>query len=215
MISGVGDLELNNQTATISYMIESIYYDYDLNSRSESSDNSDGSRDTNFNIIKNDKQHSNVEIVANTDDDSSKIKSNDVLRINNEKSLNKEIIIRNENQPSPSLSSSFPSKSLPDIYPDPDKIYSRLKEMREDVIFQLKEQKHNGEEVESFSSDFSEENFNKDLKGHDLIDNIMYIYYGANNVMRKGLGRNIIVIGAVFGLAAQILAISLSFLRNK
>lgn len=177
-------------------MVESIYYDYD----------SSGGSDVDSN------RGNNVEIVANNDvlisSDSGTFSS-----INNEKIINSKNIktINHEKQKPPITT----TKSPPIIYPDPDKIYKSLKEMREDVLFHLREQKHNGDEVETFSTDFSEENFNKDLKGHDLIDNIMYIYYGANNVMRKGLGRNIIVIGAVFGLAAQILAISLSFLRNK
>ncbi|XP_037031888.1 uncharacterized protein LOC119071204 isoform X2 [Bradysia coprophila] len=56
---------------------------------------------------------------------------------------------------------------------------------------------------------------NDDLKEHDTIDNIMYIYYGSVGTMRKSLGGSIIIVGAVFALAAQILAIVLSLLRNR
>ena len=44
----------------------------------------------------------------------------------------------------------------------------------------------------------------------------MFIYYyGKNSTMKRDLGGNIIVIGSVFGLAAQILSIILVFLRNR
>lgn len=57
---------------------------------------------------------------------------------------------------------------------------------------------------------------NDDLNGHDFIDSIMFIYYyGKNSTMKRDLGGNIIVIGSVFGLAAQILSIILVFLRNR
>lgn len=59
------------------------------------------------------------------------------------------------------------------------------------------------------------DNLNNDLKGHDFIDSIMYIYYGTKEDLRKDIGGNVIVIGAVFGLAAQILTIVVLFLRNR
>lgn len=56
---------------------------------------------------------------------------------------------------------------------------------------------------------------NEDLREHDIIDNIMYIYYGSNVALRKSLGSNIIIVGTVFALAAQILAIVFTLLRNR
>lgn len=43
----------------------------------------------------------------------------------------------------------------------------------------------------------------------------MYIYYGSSGAMRKSFGGSVIIVGAVFSLAAQILAIILSMLRNR
>lgn len=61
------------------------------------------------------------------------------------------------------------------------------------------------------------DSIDQDFKGHDLIDSIMYIYYGSNNntALRTEVGGNIIVIGAVVALAAQILTIILLFLKNR
>lgn len=56
---------------------------------------------------------------------------------------------------------------------------------------------------------------NEDLRDHDIIDNIMYIYYGSNVALRKSLGGSIIIAGTVFALAAQILAIIFTLLRNR
>lgn len=56
---------------------------------------------------------------------------------------------------------------------------------------------------------------NEDLRDHDIIDNIMYIYYGSNVTLRKSLGGSIIIAGTVFALAAQILAIVFTLLRNR
>lgn len=56
---------------------------------------------------------------------------------------------------------------------------------------------------------------NGDLRDHDIIDNIMYIYYGSNVALRKSLGGSIIIVGTVFALAAQILAIIFTLLRNR
>lgn len=60
-----------------------------------------------------------------------------------------------------------------------------------------------------------EELKNEDLRDHDIIDNIMYIYYGSNVALRKSLGGSIIIVGTVFALAAQILAIVFTLLRNR
>lgn len=60
-----------------------------------------------------------------------------------------------------------------------------------------------------------EELKNEDLRDHDIIDNIMYIYYGSNVTLRKSLGGSIIIAGTVFALAAQILAIVFTLLRNR
>lgn len=65
------------------------------------------------------------------------------------------------------------------------------------------------------NDDDDDEGRNEDFRGHNTIDNIMYIYYGSNNARRKSLGGSIIVVGAVFALAAQFLAIILSILRNR
>lgn len=100
-----------------------------------------------------------------------------------------------------------------DIYPNPEKIYLSLAEIKKNKFLKMDAKR---EEEKLLNPDESvDDGFDKDLKGHDLIDNIMYIYYGGNSVIRKGLGGNIIVIGAVCGLAAQILTIALSFLRNR
>lgn len=60
-----------------------------------------------------------------------------------------------------------------------------------------------------------EELRNQDLRDHDIIDNIMYIYYGSNVALRKSLGGSIIIVGTVFALGAQILAIIFTLLRNR
>lgn len=57
---------------------------------------------------------------------------------------------------------------------------------------------------------------NDDLREHDIIDNIMYIYYGSSVALRKSLGGGIVIIvGTVFALAAQILAIIFTLRRNR
>lgn len=57
---------------------------------------------------------------------------------------------------------------------------------------------------------------NDDLREHDIIDNIMYIYYGSSVALRKSLGGSIIIIvGTVFALAAQILVIIFTLRRNR
>lgn len=95
----------------------------------------------------------------------------------------------------------------PEIYPDPQKIYT------------TKEHTTSSGRVDVPKPDIKdligEDAKNDDLKAHDAIDNIMYIYYGSNNARRKSLGGSIIVVGTVFALAAQILAIVLSIIRNR
>lgn len=55
-----------------------------------------------------------------------------------------------------------------------------------------------------------------DLKGHDFIDSIMYIYYyGKTSTLRKDLGSNILIIGLVCALAGQLLTIIVVFLKNR
>ncbi|XP_055386825.1 uncharacterized protein LOC129615585 [Condylostylus longicornis] len=54
-----------------------------------------------------------------------------------------------------------------------------------------------------------------DFKGHDLIDNIMYIYYGSQKSIRNGIGSSIVIGGSVLALAAQILCLILMILRNR
>ncbi|EDS33435.1 conserved hypothetical protein [Culex quinquefasciatus] len=117
----------------------------------------------------------------------------------------------------------------PDIYPDPDQIYatflnkSATKRNRfpgeENVIkvYSSKSLRKSPQaRVDSNSNDDgSFDSLNNDMKGHDFIDNIMYIYYGTNGTLRKDLGGNVIVIGAVFALAPQILTAIILFLRNR
>lgn len=55
-----------------------------------------------------------------------------------------------------------------------------------------------------------------DLKDHDFIDNIMYVYYGNNNKHAGTYGREIIIIGSVLSCAAQLLTIfCVLFKRNQ
>lgn len=56
---------------------------------------------------------------------------------------------------------------------------------------------------------------NQDLREHNMIDNIMYIYYGSSVTLRNGLGGSIIIMGTVIALAAQILAVIFAKLRNR
>uniref|UniRef100_A0A182LY18 glycerol kinase n=1 Tax=Anopheles culicifacies TaxID=139723 RepID=A0A182LY18_9DIPT len=114
----------------------------------------------------------------------------------------------------------------PDIFPDPDKIYasfinkSTMKRNRypgEENVIKVYSSKSLRKSPQAHTTDdeSSFDNLNNDMKGHDFIDNIMYIYYGTNGNLRKDLGGNVIVIGAVFALAPQILTIIILFLRNR
>lgn len=73
----------------------------------------------------------------------------------------------------------------------------------------------NGKSIDFNIRHTMEELKNEDLRDHDIIDNIMYIYYGSNVALRKSLGGSIIIAGTVFALAAQILAIIFTLLRNR
>ncbi|KAH1003550.1 hypothetical protein HUJ04_003455 [Dendroctonus ponderosae] len=46
-----------------------------------------------------------------------------------------------------------------------------------------------------------------DLKDHNCIDNIMYVYYGSNGKSSKSYGTGIIIIGSVLSCAAQLLTL--------
>lgn len=95
----------------------------------------------------------------------------------------------------------YTSSIPPEIYPDPESVQISKKISPEDDYKPM------------ISKNLAERN--EDFKEHDTIDNIMYIYYGSVGTMRKSLGSSIIIVGAVFALAAQILAIVLSLLRNR
>nr|XP_040224351.2 uncharacterized protein LOC120950419 [Anopheles coluzzii]XP_040224353.2 uncharacterized protein LOC120950419 [Anopheles coluzzii]XP_040224354.2 uncharacterized protein LOC120950419 [Anopheles coluzzii] len=114
----------------------------------------------------------------------------------------------------------------PDIFPDPDKIYasfinkSTMKRNHypgEENVIKVYSSKSLRKSPQAHTTDdeSSFDNLNNDMKGHDFIDNIMYIYYGTNGNLRKDLGGNVIVIGAVFALAPQILTIIILLLRNR
>lgn len=118
----------------------------------------------------------------------------------------------------------YTSSVPPEIYPDPESVQISKKISTEDDYKPM------------INKNLAERN--EDFKEHDTIDNIMYIYYGSVGSMRKSLGGSkwklnifavvsenstnfftnfsgIIIVGAVFALAAQILAIVLSLLRNR
>lgn len=54
-----------------------------------------------------------------------------------------------------------------------------------------------------------------DLKDHDFIDNLMYIYYGSHSKNETSLGSEIIIIGSVLSCAAQLLTIFCALLRKN
>lgn len=54
-----------------------------------------------------------------------------------------------------------------------------------------------------------------DLRDHDFIDNIMYVYYGSNNRNGSNYGPEIIIIGSVLSCAAQLLTIFIVLLRKN
>lgn len=98
----------------------------------------------------------------------------------------------------------------PEIYPDPQKIYTT-----KEHTTSSSSSGHVDVPKTEIKDHIGEDAKNEDLKGHDAIDNIMYIYYGSNSARRKSLGGSIIVVGTVFALAAQLLAIVLSIIRNR
>lgn len=115
----------------------------------------------------------------------------------------------------------------PEIYPDPDKMpvsrhetdgadYTGTEKAPEisvsgtfDVVVTI------ADVSDPFLESHSPGRSNDEFKEHDTIDNIMYIYYGSTGEMRKSFGGSVIIVGAVFALGAQILAIVLSMLRNR
>lgn len=54
-----------------------------------------------------------------------------------------------------------------------------------------------------------------DLRDHDFIDNIMYVYYGSHGQYSGTYGREIITVGALGSLSAQILAVFYVFYKQK
>lgn len=54
-----------------------------------------------------------------------------------------------------------------------------------------------------------------DLRDHDSIDNIVYIYYGSHNRNESNYGPEIIIIGSVLSCAAQLLTIFIVLLKKN
>ncbi|KAF5295876.1 hypothetical protein FQR65_LT10363 [Abscondita terminalis] len=54
-----------------------------------------------------------------------------------------------------------------------------------------------------------------DLRDHDFIDNLMYVYYGSHNRNSSSYGSEIIIIGSVLSCAAQLLTIFCVLLRKN
>lgn len=135
--------------------------------------------------------------------------------------------------------------SMPDLFPDPDEMFNAKKlpnidvfgdrsdvvTIRNDVLVvpnviateHEHEQQHDDDVNDGIKNvDFAltfhmnDDKQNDDLREHDIIDNIMYIYYGSSVALRKSLGGSIVIIvGTVFALAAQILAIIFTLRRNR
>lgn len=132
--------------------------------------------------------------------------------------------------------------SVPDIFPDPDEMFNAKKLQDANIFGDADEDAvtMKGDEDEMIATnaaitdanrraeggaknvDFTltfhmnDDRQNDDLREHDIIDNIMYIYYGSSVALRKSLGGSIIIIvGTVFALAAQILAIIFTLRRNR
>ncbi|KAJ3662239.1 hypothetical protein Zmor_006595 [Zophobas morio] len=53
-----------------------------------------------------------------------------------------------------------------------------------------------------------------DLKDHDFIDNLMYVYYGSHNKNGNNYGPEVIIIGSVLSCAAQFFTIFCVFLKK-
>lgn len=126
--------------------------------------------------------------------------------------------------------------SVPDIFPDPDEMFKlqnanvfgdsddesvTTKSDDDEPIAtnaaateSYRHQYH--DDLENGAKDVDFDRQNDDLREHDIIDNIMYIYYGSSVALRKSLGGSIVIIvGTVFALAAQILAIIFTLRRNR
>ncbi|XP_037918317.1 uncharacterized protein LOC119656086 [Hermetia illucens] len=92
------------------------------------------------------------------------------------------------------------------IYPDPEEVNKKIKILNSNRIIQQSAETISSKEMDSKDVDF---------KGRDLIDNIMYIYYGSNTTLKNSLGSSIVIGGSVLALAAQILCSILMVLRNR
>lgn len=128
----------------------------------------------------------------------------------------------------------FNAKKLENVnvFGDPDDVDSvTIKSVDDEIITtnaavsdsnHHQQQQHDDSDGGSKDVDFAltfhmnDDRQNDDLREHDIIDNIMYIYYGSSVALRKSLGGSIIIIvGTVFALAAQILAIIFTLRRNR
>lgn len=129
--------------------------------------------------------------------------------------------------------------SVPDIFPDPDEMFNMQKLPNANVFGDSDDESvttksddddllatnaavtdsfrhHYHEDLDGGGKDVDFDRQNDDLREHDIIDNIMYIYYGSSVALRKSLGGSIVIIvGTVFALAAQILAIIFTLRRNR
>lgn len=54
-----------------------------------------------------------------------------------------------------------------------------------------------------------------DLHDHDLIDNLMYVYYGSEGKNSNNYGMEIIIVGSVLSCAAQLLTILFLMLKEN
>lgn len=54
-----------------------------------------------------------------------------------------------------------------------------------------------------------------DLKDHDFIDNLMYVYYGSHNKNGNSYGPEVIIVGSVLSCAAQLLTIFFVLLKKN
>lgn len=115
----------------------------------------------------------------------------------------------------------------PEIYPDPENFYAHRKSNNNLIqwttigtIIATEKNNNNNNVNDEQSSAITTTSITtiknySDFKEHDFIDNIMYIYYDTNDTTRKNLGGNIIIVGAVFALAAQILSIVIPLLNSR
>lgn len=130
------------------------------------------------------------------------------------------------------------------IYPNPDEVLLRTNRHNNDYIFdwnkqygatsrlsELKEMDGDGalsesrENLVDHNTEFRGKSIdfdntpdgmnNADLRDHGIIDNFMYVYYGPSVPLRNNMGGSIIIAGAVFALAAQILTAVFTMLRYR